>query len=155
MLPFHRAVLEGKDFTGEDGFKVFTNWIETEFRGVASSPRIEPADGNLIRSFIEIDGKRHEIGLPAALFSGLAVAPQTAVSQASQQREGAVTAPIPGTFRQWLVEDNATVAEGEIVAVIEAMKMETRVAAPKAGTIKLSAKVGDSVALGAELAIIA
>jgi acetyl-CoA/propionyl-CoA carboxylase biotin carboxyl carrier protein len=65
-----------------------------------------------------------------------------------------VTAPIPGTFRQWLVDDNATVAEGEIVAVIEAMKMETRVAATRAGTIKLSAKVGDSVGLGAELGII-
>lgn len=154
VLPFHRAVLEETDFTGEDGFKVFTNWIETEFRGVASSPRIEPTDGSLIRSFIEIDGKRHEIGLPAALFSGLAVTPQTAAPQASHEREGAVTAPIPGTFRQWLVDDNATVAEGEIVAVIEAMKMETRVAAPKAGTIKLSAKVGDSVGLGAELGII-
>ncbi len=155
VLPFHRAVLEEKDFTGEDGFKVFTNWIETEFRGVASSPRIEPAEGGVLRSFIEIDGKRHEIGLPAALFSGLAVSPQASAPQASQTREGAVTAPIPGTFRQWLVEDNATVAEGEIVAVIEAMKMETRVAAPKAGTIKLGAKVGDSVGLGAELAIIA
>jgi acetyl-CoA/propionyl-CoA carboxylase biotin carboxyl carrier protein len=147
-------VLEEKACTGEDGFKVFTNWIETEFRGVTSSPRIEPTDGSLIRSFIEIDGKRHEIGLPAALFSGLAVTPQTAAPQASHEREGAVTAPIPGTFRQWLVDDNATVAEGEIVAVIEAMKMETRVAAPRAGTIKLSAKVGDSVGLGAELGII-
>lgn len=154
VLPFHRAVLNEKDFTGEDGFKVFTNWIETEFRGVASSPRIEAVDGGLLRSFIEIDGKRHEIGLPAALFSGLG-APRMAAPAASQQREGAVTAPIPGTFRQWLVEDNATVAEGEIVAVIEAMKMETRVAAPKTGTIKLSAKVGESVSLGAELAIIA
>jgi len=153
VLPFHRAVVEDKDFTAEDGFKVFTNWIETEFRGVEPSARIDPVDGGLLRSFIEIDGKRHEIGLPAALFSGVS-APQQATSTLPQAAEGAVTAPIPGTFQQWLVEDGATVTEGEIVAIIEAMKMETRIRAPKSGKISLRAEVGKSVSLGAELAII-
>ncbi|OYR13445.1 acetyl/propionyl/methylcrotonyl-CoA carboxylase subunit alpha [Brucella thiophenivorans] len=153
VLPFHRAVVEDKDFIGEDGFKVFTNWIETEFRGVEPSVRIDPVDGGLLRSFIEIDGKRHAIGLPAALFSGFS-APQQATSSAPQATEGAVTAPIPGTFQQWLVEDGAMVSEGEIVAIIEAMKMETRIGAPKSGKISLRAEAGKSVSLGAELAII-
>ncbi len=153
VLPFHRAVVEEKDFTGEDGFKVFTNWIETEFRGLEPSPRTDPVDGGLLRSFIEIDGKRHELGLPAALFSSLS-APQQSAPTAAEAAEGAVTAPIPGTFQQWLVEDGATVAEGEVVAIIEAMKMETRITAPRSGKISLRAEAGKSVSLGAELAII-
>ncbi|MEN5278961.1 biotin carboxylase N-terminal domain-containing protein [Brucella sp. TWI432] len=153
VLPFHRAVVEEKDFTGEDGFNVFTNWIETEFRGVEPSARIDPVDGGLLRSFIEIDGKRHDIGLPAALFSGLNT-PQKPASTVPQAAEGTVTAPIPGTFQQWLVEDGATVAEGEIIAIIEAMKMETRIAAPRSGKISLCAEAGKSVSLGAALAII-
>lgn len=153
VLPFHRAVVEEKDFTGEDGFKVFTNWIETEFRGVEPSARIDPVDGGLLRSFIEIDGKRHTIGLPTALFSGVN-APQQSTSNIEQAAEGAVTAPIPGTFQQWLVEDGATVAEGEVVAIMEAMKMETRIVAPKAGKISLHAQPGKSVGLGQELATI-
>lgn len=153
VLPFHRAVVEEKDFTGESGFNVFTNWIETQFRGVEPSARIDPVDGGLLRSFIEIDGKRHEIGLPTALFSGLST-PHKPASTAPQPAEGAVTAPIPGTFQQWLVKDGATVTEGEIVAIIEAMKMETRIAAPRSGKISIRAEAGKSVSLGAELAII-
>ncbi len=154
VLPFHRAVLQERDFTGEDGFKVYTNWIETAFRGIKPAPRVDPAEGGLLRSFIEIDGKRHELGLPAALFSGLGAA-QPAAATTPKAGAAAVTAPIPGTLRQWLVEDGAQVAEGEIVAVMEAMKMETRIPAPKAGRISLVAEIGATVGIGAELATIA
>lgn len=154
VLPFHRAVLQERDFTGEDGFKVYTNWIETAFRGIEPAPRVDPAEGGLLRSFIEIDGKRHELGLPAALFSGLGAA-QPAAATTPKAGAAAVTAPIPGTLRQWLVEDGAQVAEGEIVAVMEAMKMETRIPAPKAGRISLVAEIGATVGIGAELATIA
>lgn len=153
VLPFHRAVVEERDFTGEDGFLVFTNWIETEFRGVEPAPRVEPAEGGLLRSFIEIDGKRHALGLPAALFAGVA-APRPAGAAAVAVAEGAVVAPIPGTLQKWLVEDGATVGKGDVVAIIEAMKMETRVEAPKAGRISLKAEAGSAVGPGAELAII-
>lgn len=154
VLPFHRAVLQERDFTGEEGFKVYTNWIETAFRGIEPAPRVDPVEGGLLRSFIEIDGKRHELGLPAALFSGLGTA-QPAAATPPTVGTGAVTAPIPGTLRQWLVEAGAQVAEGEIVAVMEAMKMETRIPAPKAGRISLVAEIGETVGIGAELATIA
>ncbi|SOC45189.1 biotin carboxyl carrier protein /biotin carboxylase [Rhizobium subbaraonis] len=154
VLPFHRAVLQERDFTGEEGFKVYTNWIETAFRGIEPAPRVDPAEGGLLRSFIEIDGKRHELGLPAALFSGLGTA-QPATATTPKAGAGAVTAPIPGTLRQWLVEDGAQVAEGEVVAVMEAMKMETRISAPKAGQISLVAEIGATVGIGTELATIA
>lgn len=154
VLPFHRAVLEEPAFTGEDGFKVFTNWIETEFRGVEPAPRVDPVEGGLLRSFIEIDGKRHAFGLPAGLFSGAAAPRTTSGPVSAGANSNALTAPIPGTLQKWNVEDGAQVAEGEAVAVIEAMKMETRVLAPKAGRISIKAAQGAVVALGAELATI-
>lgn len=154
VIPFHRAVLKEPAFIGEDGFKVFTNWIETEFSGVEPAPRVDPVEGGLLRSFIEIDGKRHAFGLPAGLFSGGA-APRVATGSVSATaNEGALTAPIPGTLQKWNVEDGAQVAEGDAVAVIEAMKMETRVLAPKAGRICIKVSPGAVVALGAELATI-
>lgn len=154
VLPFHRAVLEEPAFTGEDGFKVYTNWIETEFRGVEPAPRVDPVEGGLLRSFIEIDGKRHAFGLPARLFSGAAAPRAMSDSVSASENSNALTAPIPGTLQKWNVEDGAQVAEGEAVAVIEAMKMETRVLAPKAGRISIKAAQGAVVALGAELATI-
>ncbi|ESZ04477.1 acetyl-CoA carboxylase [Mesorhizobium sp. L2C085B000] len=154
VLPFHRAVLEEPDFTAEDGFRVHTNWIETTFRGVEPAPRVDAIEGGLLlRSFIEIDGKRHTLGLPAALFSGLS-APQPSAATTAPANAGAVLAPIPGTLQQWLVEDGAEVAEGEAVALIEAMKMETRILAPKGGRIQIKVQPGKAVGLGAELATI-
>jgi acetyl-CoA/propionyl-CoA carboxylase biotin carboxyl carrier protein len=154
VLPFHRAVLEERDFTGENGFGVFTNWIETEFRGVEPAARVDAVEGGLLHSFIEIDGKRHKFGFPAALFSGLATQKPADAASTAPAVEGAVTAPIPGTLQQWLVEDGADVTEGEAIALVEAMKMETRVLAPKAGRLRIKAKVGEAVALGAMLGTI-
>ncbi|RWL86192.1 MAG: ATP-grasp domain-containing protein [Mesorhizobium sp.] len=150
VLPFHRAVLEERDFTGEDGFNVYTTWIETAFRGIEPAPRVDAVESGIVKSFIEIDGKRHAIGLPAALFSGIA-ALKTSTLSAGPMNPNAVTAPIPGTLQKWVVEDGAEVADGESVALIEAMKMETPVQAPKAGRICITAQPGTMVALGAEL----
>ncbi|KJF70515.1 acetyl/propionyl/methylcrotonyl-CoA carboxylase subunit alpha [Agrobacterium arsenijevicii] len=157
VLPFHRAVLDEPAFIGEDGFGVFTNWIETEFRGIEPAVRVDAVERGILRSFIEIDGKRHTLGLPTALFSDLAAAPQSPQAASGVSlAESAVTAPIPGTLQQWLVEDGAEVARGEAVALIEAMKMETRVLAPKSGRIRIlaSAELGKTVGLSAHLATI-
>ncbi|MEH0296185.1 biotin carboxylase N-terminal domain-containing protein [Agrobacterium sp. CCNWLW71] len=157
VLHFHRAVLDEPAFTGEDGFGVFTNWIETEFRGIEPAARVDAVERGILRSFIEIDGKRHTLGLPTALFSGLAAGPQgSQAASGVSVAEGAVTAPIHGTLQQWLVEDGAEVAQGEAVALVEAMKMETRVLAPKSGRIRIlvSAELGKTVGLGAHLATI-
>lgn len=155
VLPFHRAVVDEADFTGENGFRVFTNWIETEFRGVEPAPRVEAVSGDVLRSFIEIDGKRHELGLPKALFAGLGAAPVSGAAETARvANESAVTAPIPGTLQKWMVEDGAEVAAGDVVAAIEAMKMETRVLAPKSGRITITIGEGNAVGLGAELATI-
>ena len=153
VIPFHRAVLQEQAFTGENGFTVHTGWIESTFRDIAPAPRVESADGALVYSFIEIDGRRHRIALPTHLFAGLAPA-QSAPAAADDGRGPRVTAPMAGTLLSWLVEDGTSVAEGDPVAVMEAMKMETRIRAPRAGHIRIAQQPGTTVAAGAELALI-
>ncbi|TJV92014.1 MAG: ATP-grasp domain-containing protein, partial [Mesorhizobium sp.] len=153
VLPFHRAVLHEPDFIGEDGFRVYTNWIETAFRGVETAPRVDAVEGGLLRSFIEIDGKRHVLSVPTELFSSFS-GRQPATRATAPPSEDAVLAPIPGTLQQWLVEDGAEVTEGEALALIEAMKMETRIPAPKSGRIQIKIEAGNAIGLGLELATI-
>jgi acetyl-CoA/propionyl-CoA carboxylase biotin carboxyl carrier protein len=151
VLPFHRAVIEEPAFNGAEKFGVYTTWIETEFKGVTPASRVEPAESNLIRCFIEIDGKRHELGLPLGLFA--ANSPQLSTRGPNEVTDSSsVEAPIPGTLQQWLVEEGATVQVGDAVALVEAMKMETKVVARVSGTIKLNANVGALVSLGQEIA---
>ncbi|PDS27415.1 acetyl/propionyl/methylcrotonyl-CoA carboxylase subunit alpha [Rhizobium phaseoli] len=153
VLPFHRAVVDEPDFVADSGFKVFTNWIETSFRGIEPDARVAVAETGVIRSFMEIDGKRHSIALPAHLFAGAAI-PTEPVSNVTIAGDDAVTAPIAGTLQQWLVENGAKVEKGDPVAVIEAMKMETRINAPKSGQIEIGVEKGSVVSFGAKLAAI-
>lgn len=155
VVPFHREVMKQPDFTQE--FRVHTRWIETDFAETLATalsvhPRVAIAPvAPMLRLAIEIDGKRHELGLPGGLLqlSSGAAAPQEAAQAVD---EGAVTAPIFGNLTLWKVEDGAEVAEGEVIAVMEAMKMETPIEAPRAGRIERVAASGDMLAAGAVLA---
>lgn len=153
VLPFHRAVVDEPDFVAESGFKVFTNWIETSFRGIEPNARVAVAETGVIRSFMEIDGKRHSIALPAHLFAAAPVPGETA-PPTPVAADDAVTAPIGGTLQQWLVENGAHVEKGDPVAVMEAMKMETRINAPKSGKVEIGVEKGSVVSFGAKLAAI-
>ncbi|MBR7503775.1 acetyl-CoA carboxylase biotin carboxyl carrier protein subunit, partial [Mycobacterium tuberculosis] len=73
-------------------------------------------------------------------------------SVASDDGSTAVTAPVPGSLVDFLVDDGAEVAEGDEVAVLSAMKMETRVQAGAAGTLTHAASVGDVVVVGEAIA---
>ncbi len=160
VLPFHRAVMDHDDFTGGH-FAVHTRWIETDFaEQITLAPRALPAAGDaVLRTFIEIDGKRHELGLPGALLQGLA--PLGGSAQAAQAatgaaapaaEEGLVSAPISGNLHAWLVEDGAQVKAGEVIAVMEAMKMETQVTASAEGTLRIREQAGAYLDAGAALA---
>ncbi|MCM2292731.1 ATP-grasp domain-containing protein [Allorhizobium sp. BGMRC 0089] len=161
VLPFHRAVLEEKDFTGEDGFKVHTRWIETDFAAkLDAMARPEPVgDDTMMRMEIEIDGKRHRIGLPPGLLGGLlgglgsaAKAPANS-AKPGDTPEDAVLAPISGTLQSFKVAETADVAKGDLLAVMEAMKMETPIVAEKSGRLRLVAKEGDYLQAGAVIAV--
>ena len=65
-----------------------------------------------------------------------------------------MTAPVPGTLQKWLVGEGATVAEGDAVAIMEAMKMEMRVVAPKGGRIRIHGEAGRPVTAGEKIAVI-
>ena len=162
VLPFHRAVMQHADFVGdEDGFAVHTRWIETDFANtLAAAVRAEPpADDALLRTAIEIDGRRVQLGLPAVLLAGLHAASPAAAAPAAGDpaaaEPAAVTAPVAGTIAAWKAEEGADVAEGELVAVMEAMKMETQVFAHRAGRLRREVEMGTYVQAGAVLARIA
>lgn len=159
VLPFHRAVMAHPDFVSADAFKVHTRWIETDFaNGEAAAMRADPLpDTALLRTAIEVDGKRMALGLPAVLLSGLSAAagtPGIARAEAPAVDAAAVAAPVSGTLQGWKVADGDEVAPGAVVAVMEAMKMEMQVVAHRAGRIAFSVAAGGYVAAGATLATI-
>ena len=163
VLPFHRAVMEDPAFTPEDAeepFSVHTTWIETDFTGdlpaapLPAQPE-EPEDREAV--VVEVDGRRVEISLPASLR-----APQAAVRQRRKRQhrgagEGAaggngVTAPMQGTIVKVAVEEGQTVADGDVLVVLEAMKMEQPITASRSGVVKgLNAEIGATVSAGAVL----
>ncbi|EGH06313.1 carbamoyl-phosphate synthase subunit L, partial [Pseudomonas savastanoi pv. glycinea str. race 4] len=100
----------------------------------------------VLRTFVEIDGKRHELGLPAALLAGMslnAAAPGDASQPAADAPDPhAVLTPVAGNLHAWAVEDGATVEKGQVIAIMEAMKMETSILAPCAGTVQISKEPG-------------
>ena len=161
VLPFHRAVMAHPDFVSGDAFKVHTRWIETDFaNGEAPALRPDPLpDAALLRTAIEVDGRRMAVGLPAVLLSGLSSAAGGAAaapaSQAPAADAAAVAAPVSGTVQAWKVADGDEVAEGAVIAVMEAMKMEMQVLAHRAGRIAISVAAGGYVAVGAAIAAIA
>ncbi|MFO1144051.1 MAG: biotin carboxylase N-terminal domain-containing protein [Amaricoccus sp.] len=158
VLPFDRMVIEAPEFRAADGrFDVHTRWIETDFAerlgALEGHARVAPAaPENLLRFAIEVDGRRLEVGLPAGV---LAAAPSSAAALETGSAlvgEDVVLAPVAGTLQLWQAADGAEVAAGEVIAVMEAMKMETRVEAPLAGRLTHLAEKGAPLAFGAPLA---
>ncbi|OHV08992.1 acetyl/propionyl-CoA carboxylase subuit alpha [Kushneria phosphatilytica] len=161
VLPFHRAVMTHGDFTGQThdpdapGFGVHTRWIETEFDtplewGERQRVADDPA---MLRTVIDIDGRRHHIGLPATLLQGLGREAPDATAEAQPEVEaGSVTAPISGNLYAWQVEDGSRVAAGDVIAIMEAMKMETQVMAECTGTLSIVAGEGSTLSAGEVMA---
>ena len=175
VIPFHRAVLTEPAFTGTGtGFAVHTSWIETEFdnrippyaAGTDDSGRDGDGGAEDRRSVtVEVDGRRLEVVLPADLAAG---APRrTAGGRSRGTRRGrrqtghpsggdAVLSPMQGTIVKVAVAEGDQVGEGDVVVVLEAMKMEQPVKAHRAGTVTgLRAEVGASVSSGGVICEIA
>ncbi|HRM75571.1 MAG TPA: acetyl/propionyl-CoA carboxylase subunit alpha, partial [Paracoccus sp. (in: a-proteobacteria)] len=159
VIPFDRAVLEQDDFLAPDGdFRVHTRWIETDFaetltRAMEPHARVSPARvAPLLRLTVEIDGKRHELGLPANMLAALPAGGGTVPDAAPEADAANVTAPVAGTLTLWQAEDGEAVEPGQVIAVIEAMKMETRVEAHRAGKLTRIAAQGAVLGFDAPLA---
>ena len=169
VIPFHRVVLDDPAFAPAEGgeFKVHTRWIETEFNNTI--PMYSGAPGNVNSDederttvVVEVNGKRLEVSLPD-LSGGAKPAAKPAVktrksrSARSAAKGGGdeLTSPMQGTIVKVAASDGDTVAEGDLILVLEAMKMEQPITAHKAGKVSgLSAKAGDTVTSSAVLATI-
>ena len=145
VLDFHRAVLNEADFT--DTFNVHTRWIENDFKqDLKPTKRSIPNHQQpMLLSYIEIDGKLHRLGLPAGMFAQN----PTMTSQDQPATEIAVRAehllaPINGVISAWKVENGEQVVEGQVVAIMEAMKMEVPVLAHQSGVIQLTVQQGET-----------
>jgi acetyl-CoA/propionyl-CoA carboxylase biotin carboxyl carrier protein len=166
VVPFHQAVLHDPAFTAEDGhFGVHTRWIETEFSG-----QIAPYAGALSggpepvarsRVVVEVNGKRLEVTVPASLGTANGSAGTTRSKKPVNRQSGAatktpsghaLTSPMQGTIVKVAVADGDAVETGDLVVVLEAMKMEQPLTAHRSGVVKnLSAQVGATVTSGSTL----
>ncbi len=167
VIAFHRAVVRDEAFTTEP-FTVHTRWIETEWNNQVPPYDAAPADPDEQAPrqtvVVEVGGRRLEVSLPAGLASGGGGAVGAPAkprkrgggSGGSAATGDSLTSPMQGTIVKVAVEDGATVAAGDLVVVLEAMKMEQPITAHKAGTVTgLSAEVGASVTSGAVICTIA
>ncbi|MGW6581809.1 acetyl/propionyl/methylcrotonyl-CoA carboxylase subunit alpha [Streptomyces globisporus] len=162
-IPFHRAVVTDPAFTA-DPFTVHTRWIETEFVNDIkpfAAPAEADAEDEAGREtvVVEVGGKRLEVSLPSSL--GMSLARTGLAAGAKPKRRAAkkagsaasgdsLASPMQGTIVKIAVEEGQEVKEGDLVVVLEAMKMEQPLNAHRSGTIKgLTAEVGASVSSGA------
>ncbi|MEY9855345.1 acetyl-CoA/propionyl-CoA carboxylase biotin carboxyl carrier protein [Catenulispora sp. GAS73] len=170
-LPFHVAVMNDAAFTPEEGpFHVHTRWIETEFDNTipayAGAPGEAAEAGERTTVVVEVGGKRLEVTLPAELgvsATGGGGGAGRAGGKAAPKRSGkasggaavsgdSLTAPMQGTIVKVAVEDGQEVAAGDLIVVLEAMKMEQPINAHKAGTVtSIAAEVGATVTAGTVL----
>ena len=163
VIPFHRAVVDDPAFVGDgETFSVYTTWIETDFDNqiepyAGDSPRpTSPASGRGSSSRSAASGSRSCCPPASAGSPPAAVRPGEEAEAAGGKKAGAaasgdaVTSPMQGTIVKVAVEEGQEVAEGDIVVVLEAMKMEQPLKAHKAGTVTgLQAEVGATVTNGA------
>lgn len=160
-IPFHQAAVTDPAFTSAP-FTVHTRWIETEFVNEIkpfTAPGVEDEEGEGAREVVvvEVGGKRLEVSLPSSL--GVATAPaalggkkpkrKAAKKGGSAASGDALASPMQGTIVKIAVEEGQQVQEGELVVVLEAMKMEQPLNAHRSGTVKsLAAEVGGSLSAG-------
>ncbi len=166
-LTFHRVVVRDPAFAPlnpNDAFTVHTRWIETSFDNqipaYTGTEEAEAGEGERQAVTVEVGGKRIEVTLPAALSVGAAAPAAGAKRPAKRGKKAAgggasgdsLTAPMQGTIVKVAVEEGQAVEAGELIVVLEAMKMEQPLNAHKAGTITgLNAEIGSTVPTGTVL----
>ncbi|TVT36089.1 acetyl/propionyl/methylcrotonyl-CoA carboxylase subunit alpha [Amycolatopsis rhizosphaerae] len=170
VLPFHRLIVRDPAFVGDgESFTVHTRWIETEFDntiepfsdGAGAEDETEPRQTVVV----EVGGRRLEVSLPGDLALGGGNGGRGAAAKAKPRKRAggtkaavsgdAVAAPMQGTIVKVAVEEGQQVEAGELIVVLEAMKMEHRISAPADGVVdQLPVSVGQQVEVGAVLAVV-
>ncbi|RZS67947.1 acetyl-CoA/propionyl-CoA carboxylase biotin carboxyl carrier protein [Agromyces ramosus] len=165
VLPFHRDIVRNPAFAPVDGepFSVYTRWIETEYDN-----QLEPWSGELAETsgpaaraslVVEVAGRRVEVTLPKKLLGGASATGSAGSGTAPRRRTpghsvgtatgDAVKAPMQATVVKVAVAEGDKVVKGDLVLVLEAMKMEQPIVAHKDGVIGLvNAEAGATVSSG-------
>ena len=166
VLPFHRKIVNDPAFIGGNGkFGIYTRWIETEWNNDIPAHVAEGSEGAepVVRSnvVVEVDGKRIEVSLPASMFVSGSSAGAAAPAAAKRKKTAGVAAggngndikaPMQSTVVKIAVEVGQEINEGDLVVVLEAMKMEQPLNAHKSGKVKsIGAAVGETVPAGTVL----
>ena len=166
VLPFHREIVNHESFIGDgNSFKVFTRWIETDWEN-----NIEPWNGQgaeaapsdpLKEVVVEVNGKRVQVNVPRRLLVGeigsaQGHAPKRKASSHSSTHTGAkgnhLVAPMQATVVKLAVKEGDQVQEGDLVLVLEAMKMEQPLTAHRAGVVaNIGVSVGETISSGTKL----
>ena len=165
VLPFHRLIVSDPAFTADKGkFDVHTRWIETEW----SNP-IEPWSGQqeqlptppqMKDLVVEVDGKRLTVSVPKFLLTGESSSvPKMHRRKKSHQasthtgaKGNSLLAPMQATVVKLAVKDGQSVQEGELVVVLEAMKMEQPLTAHRAGKVSnIGVNVGATISAGTRI----
>lgn len=162
VLPFHRAVAKHPDFAATSSFNVHTTWIESEFaETLAASEEIASTQDGAEREVltIELDGKAMTLGLPANLVAAIRQGGSAGTAVADRQEhdvsDAAILSPMAGNLVSFSLADGDFVSEGQTVAVLEAMKMESVVTAHRDGVFTAAPiQPGHSVLRGEELGTI-
>ena len=146
-LPFHRAVINDEAFINEP-FAVYTGWIESEFNnqippyGSTSEESTTPVIEEVV---VEVNGHRFEVGI----LSPIRKRKRALSARTALQTGDSLTTPMQGTVVKIEVTEGQVVEEGELIVVLEAMKMEQPLKAHKGGKIsELTVSVGDTLASG-------
>ncbi|WP_144763615.1 biotin carboxylase N-terminal domain-containing protein [Curtobacterium sp. 9128] len=168
VIPFHRAVVADPAFATPDDepFSVYTQWIETDFvndiPAWSGSPEALPAPAARDTVVVEVQGKRIEVTMPAIVGGGAAAAGRRPAGPSAPPRRrssavrgglasssAAVTSPMQATVVKLAVAEGDTVVKGDLLVVLEAMKMEQPVQAHKDGVVTgLDAPVGQTISSG-------
>ncbi len=159
VLPFHRKIVRDPAFTSSP-FSIYTLWIETEFvndiepwSGSLPDGSAPPARHNVV---VEVDGKRVEVSLPTKLVpssgggTALAAPPRRRASSSVSTVTGdSVKAPMQATIVKLAIAEGDVVVKGDLLLVLEAMKMEQPLMAHRDGTVTgVNASVGATVSSG-------
>jgi acetyl-CoA/propionyl-CoA carboxylase biotin carboxyl carrier protein len=176
VLPFHRAVVTDPAFTTEP-LHIHTRWIETEFAadmppqdpategagGVGGTSGVGGVGGDREKITVEVGGKRLEVVLPAELSQPRRTTAAPASAErgrgGSRSRRSApastgneLVSPMQGTIIKIAASEGQRVSAGDVVVVLEAMKMEQPLTAHKDGTVTgLAVEVGQTVTAGATI----